>query len=141
MKHILLTAIFAGALMTGATWAASDDEFELEPRVQNGVIFLSGGVGLDEREAMQSVQNQYTLWLSFDKKGNTGHDSDTEVSIRDTRGDVVLETTTDGPWLMVKLPPGRYEVLAWQDSVWGKRNITVSGKGMVRQVVRLHEKG
>lgn len=141
MKQISIAVLFTGALVVSAPLYALEDEVVLEPQTQNGVMFLSGGVGLDERAAMQHLQHQFTLWLSFEKEGITGHDSDTEVTIKDAKGTIVLETQTEGPWLMVKLPPGRYQVMAWKDKAMGKRDIVVSAKGVLRQVVHLSDRG
>ena len=66
--------------------------------------------------------------------------ADTEVVIRDSKGKVILETMAEGPWLMIKLPAGHYRVSARQDDTAGSQLVTVHGKGVTRQVVRLHEK-
>ncbi len=139
-KHRFIAAMIAGSLMASANVPAADEEFLPELRSQNGVIYLSGGVGLDEREAMQAVRNEYSLWLTFAQTGVTAYSSDTEVAIRDSKGALVLEATAEGPWLMIKLPPGRYRVTARQDETSGSHNVTVNVKGVTRQVVRLQEK-
>ncbi len=141
MKRSLFAAFIAGSLVASLNALASEDEeFLLEARNQNGVIYLSGGVGLDERDAMQAVQHQYTLWLSFVQMGDATLSADTEVAIRDAKGKLILEATAEGPWLMVKLPAGRYRVNAQQDDAWGSQTVTVGRKGVTRQAVRLNEK-
>ncbi len=141
MKRSLITAVIAGSLLASINVPASeDDEFLLEPRTQNGVIYLSGGVGLDERDAMQAVQHEYTLWLSFEQKDEAALSADTEVAIRDAKGRLILAATTEGPWLMVKLPAGRYRVSATQEDAWGSKTVAVGSKGVTRHAIRLQDK-
>jgi len=141
MRRRLVAAVMAwSAFASQSAFASEDEEFRLEARSQNGVIFLSGGVGADERDAMLAVQREYTLWLSFEQKGEHDLSSDTEVRIHDARGKVILETVAEGPWLMVKLPAGHYRVTARQDDAEGSRSVTVRGKGTTRQVIQLMTK-
>ena len=141
MKRSLIMAVMACSLVASFNIPASeDDEFLLEPRTQNGVIYLSGGVGMDERDAMQAVQHEYTLWLSFEQKDEAALSADTEVAIRDTKGRLILEATAEGPWLMVKLPVGRYRVTAKQDDAWGSQTVAVRSKGVTRHAIRLQDK-
>jgi len=79
--------------------------------VQNGVAYITGGVGSDEADAVRSVANQYSLRLTF--VTSRGHFlSDVDVEIVGPSGASVLETRTLGPYLYVSLPPGRYQVAA-----------------------------
>jgi len=83
------------------------------PQVQTyaGIPYLSGGIGLDEREALRSLANEYNLYLSFAlKKGN--YLSDVEVLIADNRGMTVLAAVSQGPWFFTKLPVGTYRIRA-----------------------------
>lgn len=84
---------------------------QLEPKSDKGITYLSGGIGVDERDALRARAIDYNLRLSFAEK--TGHYlSDVEVVIRDATGTTVLEAVSQGPWFFVKLPVGRYTVMA-----------------------------
>ncbi len=83
------------------------------PQVQTyaGIPYLSGGIGLDEREALRSLAKEYNLRLSFVlNKGN--YLSDIEVLIADDRGTTVLAAVSQGPWFFTKLPAGTYHIRA-----------------------------
>jgi hypothetical protein len=141
MKRRFITAVLAGSLWASCNvWASDDDEIFLQRRTQNGVTYLSGGVGADERDAMQSVQHEYTLWLSFEHEGDPVLSSDTHVAIRDAKGYLVLEAEAEGPWLMVKLPAGRYRVTAKQDDQSGSHIVAVGSKGVTRRAIRFQGK-
>ena len=79
-----------------------------------GAKFMSGGVGLGERQKMLGMAPDYDLKLSFANR--RGHYlSDVNVSVTDEDGKQVLNTVTAGPWLYVSLPPGKYDVKATYD--------------------------
>ena len=76
-----------------------------------GTPFMSGGVGREEREQMAKMAQDYDLKLEFaDRHGE--YLSDVQVSVDDEHGKQILSTTTEGPWLFVDLPQGKYNVKA-----------------------------
>ena len=81
---------------------------------QGNVSYVMGGVGEEHAEAMQAVRRDYPLSLLFIRKGTpkNAYLADIPVTIKDAHGKTVLDTTSDGPFLYVKLPPGRYAVSA-----------------------------
>jgi hypothetical protein len=82
-----------------------------EIKMDRGIMYVSGGIGLDERETLRLVGQDYDLRLSFaEKAGN--YLSDVEVVIKDAGGKTALETVSQGPWFFAKLPEGRYTILA-----------------------------
>jgi len=76
-----------------------------------GIPYLSGGIGLDEREMLRSVEKEYNLHLTFAlTEGN--YLSDVEVLITDTKGRTAVATISQGPWFFTKLPAGTYRIRA-----------------------------
>ncbi len=70
-----------------------------------GARFMSGGVGLEERQQMLKMAPGYDLKLAFaDRRGD--YLSDVVVTVDDAHGKQVLSTTTAGPWLYISRPPG-----------------------------------
>ena len=99
----------AGLLFVLGSRGNVDSLISEGPQVQTyaGIPYLSGGIGLDEREALRSLANEYNMYLSFAlKKGN--YLSDVEVLIADNRGMTVLAAVSQGPWFFAKLPAGTY---------------------------------
>ena len=75
------------------------------------VPYLSGGIGLDERETLRSLGREYNLHLNFAlAQGN--YVSDVEVQISDAAGRTVVEAISQGPWFFIKLPAGTYHIRA-----------------------------
>lgn len=75
------------------------------------VQFASGGVGVGEREAMMQMAENFNLKLVFaDSEGH--YLAGTHVMIRKPGGETLLTTTATGPWMLVHLPAGSYEVVS-----------------------------
>ena len=108
-----VTIGLAGLLFVLGSRGNADSLIPEGPQVQTyaGIPYLSGGIGLDEREALRSLANEYNLYLSFAlKKGN--YLSDVEVLIANNRGMTVLAAVSQGPWFFTKLPVGTYRIRA-----------------------------
>ncbi len=94
-------ALSARTLISGIDTATSPE----------GTAFMSGGVGMEERQKMIAMARGYDLKLAFaDRRGEFL--SDVQVTIDDKDGKQVLSTTTKGPWLYAELPQGKYDIKA-----------------------------
>lgn len=84
---------------------------EIEAKNYGGIAYMSGGIGLDEREQMERMGEGYNLKLIFAvQQGNFV--SDVQVTITDGSGKTLLAAVSDGPWLFAKLPAGAYTIAA-----------------------------
>lgn len=83
---------------------------DLSPETQNGIRFLSGGIGMEERNAMQVEGKEYNLRLSFSLKGGA-YLADVNVAI-DSGKKPLVEADSGGPLFYAKLPPGKYRIAA-----------------------------
>lgn len=85
----------------------------VQPQTANGVTYLCGGIGADEANYMkQTAARDYDLMMTFAAR-NGNYLADVDVSISDARGNEVLQTTCDGPIMLVDLPrSGNYRVRA-----------------------------
>jgi hypothetical protein len=77
-----------------------------------GWAFVEGGVGASETQSMESERASYSLWVMTAARTSGAHLADAEVTILNEKGERVFERRIDGPWLMIDLPLGRYEVRA-----------------------------
>ncbi len=97
----------------------------VEPQTQGEVSFVSGGVGGEERHALQALRSEYNLSLLFSVKGSGEYLSDVNVRIEDAKGGIYLETVSDGPILYAKLKPGKYHVSAAQNGYEIYKKVTL----------------
>jgi len=107
-----------GFLLTIFILSISSGEEEFVKRGSDrGISFLSGGVGLREREILKEMGKDYSLKMIFsNKKGE--YLSDVVVKILDQDEKTILTTVSNGPWLFIDLPSGAYHLEA---SVRGDR--------------------
>jgi len=84
------------------------------PRVRsvNGIPFTSGGIGINEREALQAAAGTYNLRLMFSEAGSHALLADIQVRIFTPAGKMLLDVRSEGPLLFVRLPPGHYRIEA-----------------------------
>ena len=76
-----------------------------------GIPYVSGGIGLDEREALSATASEYNMKIVFAlKEGN--YLADASVLIKNALGRTVLDAVSDGPWFYARLPAGQYAVTA-----------------------------
>jgi len=94
-----------------------------------GTAYRSGGIGSDEREVLQTFEYQYSLKLVFSLQ-NGVYMAQVPVVIRDWAGKVLLQATSRGPWLYVRLPAGKYSIEAWNGEDKKTRTIRVGTSGL-----------
>ena len=81
-------------------------------QTQGRVAYISGGISSDEADAMKAAAVSYPLSLELAVAGQqrSPYIADARVEIRDQQGNAVLDTTTEGPFLLVRLPSGTYKL-------------------------------
>lgn len=80
-------------------------------KTSQGRGFISGGIGEDERAQIDSLKNGYNLSLVTAMPSGEYLAAATVV-IHNSKGRV-LNTVMTGPWLLVDLAPGAYQVTAY----------------------------
>jgi hypothetical protein len=129
MKMKVMPVFFAILCITVTVWA---QEPVLQPRTEGGVTFISGGVGMEEREALKKVEGDYNLRLLFASRGGELV-ADVKVTILDATGKTVLETVSGGPRFLAKLEPGRYRITAVNNGTPITRTVRISPKRAASQ--------
>lgn len=71
------------------------------------LITWSSGVGIDNREVAPTTGTKLVL---LTEQGQFL--ADVHVTVKDNEDRVVVDTVTEGPWLIMNLPHGTYNVLA-----------------------------
>ncbi|WP_063778401.1 hypothetical protein [Cupriavidus basilensis] len=98
----------------------------------SGVAYLSGGIGEDEAAAFRAAAPAYSLRLTFTgKRGEFLADVDTRIYKPD--GKQIFRAISDGPFMYIKLPAGKYRVVATANGIERKTEVTIPSKGGVAQ--------
>ena len=102
----------------------------------NGIVqYISGGVSDDDMPVIKAEENNYNLKMLFAAGGE--YLANIRVDIKDARNMDVLNATIDGPVLLVRMPPGRYNVIAkTEDGTTLTRAVQVSARHLSSYVVR-----
>ncbi|WP_116137055.1 carboxypeptidase-like regulatory domain-containing protein [Trinickia diaoshuihuensis] len=98
---------------------------------QGDISYVSGGVGSDESAALKRAEHQWPLALRFTGPG-ADYLADVHVRIVGPHDADVLKADARGPYMLVKLPPGRYTVHARYKDDDETREVTVGKKAGAR---------
>ena len=99
----------------------------LAPLAAHAVCYVSGGVGVENRDEMKAVANQYNLHIVFSQNETGAYLADVPVSIRNSAGEEILNIVSQGPWLYARLPEGAYTVIAGHDGDHQRRQVEIAG--------------
>ena len=99
------------ALWSGVAAAQNYPSAAAQPAAQGDVSYVSGGVGEEQQQRMQSLAREgYTLKLVFAEQGTGAYVADVRVVVNDASGRTVLDAVANGPAFFAKLPDGDYRV-------------------------------
>jgi|SRR5579871_2765437 len=130
---VRLSFITIGAYATSGF--AQDEGSSLPPvQSQDQTQYLTGGVGEDESKAILQAASSWPLTLELSRVATPRAEyiSDVQITIKDKSGKTVLDMTAEGPYVLVKLPPGKYSLDAAFESKTLHRNITLQKGGSKR---------
>jgi hypothetical protein len=123
--NVIRTFMAVGLLQALSAFAA--DLSALPPaQTQNGITYITGGVGKPESTAMKAEGGRHDLMLIFANR-RSEFLANVKVSIADRNHETVLDIVS-GPILLVDLPAGRYTVRADVDGTLLTKTIDVSGR-------------
>lgn len=142
MKHLnafVLPIAAIGLLMLPVTMQAAsldpvdNSGVQVQRQDQNGVTYLSGGIGEDEAKAIQQATG-YNLHMTFSVGVEGKYVPDVDVVVQKAQGQTVLTLSQAGPLVYVQLPPGKYTVVATRNGE-ERRDTTDVGSGAARNLV------
>jgi hypothetical protein len=114
VKKIVIAIGGLLALVFGLVPLSFSSQLSLSPLEENpltGIPYLSGGVGLAERETLRAMGTEDKLKLIVAlNRGNSL--SEVDVRVTDAAGHKILPVISQGPWFFTRLPAGQYTVMA-----------------------------
>jgi hypothetical protein len=122
-----LAAILGAAALACGAQESGGPAARLTPQASGGISYLTGGVSLEERDAIREQANEYNLWIWLARTGSGYFLADVKVDIEDARGRPVLDTVTTGPWLLARVPAGRYTIHTDQSDAATTVNVGTTG--------------
>lgn len=146
VKHILAAAIVfvLASIVSSPGFAQAGSDSSSIPAAlppvqsQGQTEYLTGGIGADESDAILQEARTWPLVLELTQNGPTraAYISDVRVTIKDGSGTMILDTVTEGPFLLVRLVPGKYSIDASYESKTLHRDVSI-GKGGSNKIMLL----
>jgi len=126
LKSRLLAFSMAAIFLGSASLVSAAGSTDSVVQTAANVSYVSGGVGTESLDQLGAMSSQFNLKLVFALKSGE-YLSGVQVAITDAKGKSMLDTTSEGPWLMTKLPAGNYRVVATVAGKAEKRQVAVGG--------------
>ncbi len=83
------------------------------PQRVGDIRYVTGGIGVDAAEAMRRLRGEYPMSFTFALRDAGRNQFVSGVFVRiSRRGTPILELATEGPYLLVDLPPDSYHITA-----------------------------
>ena len=130
MKDSKCTAAAVALLLASATLvpiAYTADEEAV--RSSGGVSYVSGGVGTASTDRLSALAKDFNLKLVFALKSGD-FVSGVDVTIADAAGKTLVNTKSEGPWFLTRLPAGNFKIAATFDGKTESRTIAVGAEKM-----------
>jgi hypothetical protein len=136
MKTQALALFSAAAVLAAAGAVAQTAALPPEQRVGD-IAFVTGGVGDDESTVFKLAAPAYPLTVELvrNQGGRNEYTNGAQVQITKRSGDVVLSTRAEGPFMLVRLPPGDYRVEATLNGRTLAKDVSVTGNGSARAML------
>ena len=126
-SNLRMAAIGMLAAMTvsGTALAADYDGYVRLPEVQQSgdITFITGGIGDEERAALEAVKSEYNLHL-MSAHTSGSFEGDTLLTIYDNGNNEILSAHI-GPIFYAKLPAGSYMLVATNGDQMRKQRVSV----------------
>ena len=126
LKSRLLMFSMAAVFLGSASLASAEGSTDSVVQTAGNVSYVSGGVGTESLDQLGAMSSQFNLKLVFALKSGE-YLSGVQVAITDAKGKSMLDTTSEGPWFMTRLPVGNYQVVATVAGKAEKRQVAVDG--------------
>ncbi len=128
MKRLNLATMAAALLLAGSTLGplalAADTE---SVQQSGGISYVSGGVGADSTARMNSLAKDFNLKLVFALKSGD-YVSEVAIAIVDAAGKQLLDTKSEGPLFLTRLPRGSFKIAATFGGRTETRTVAISAE-------------
>jgi hypothetical protein len=112
---------------------------DIKVHKQSGIQYVSGGKDEAERKEMQRIANKYPMQLMFTQEGKSEGVSGVQVTVKDMKGEHVIEAVSEGPFFYFNPPSGRWTMDATVDGETVTRTVDLIGRRYI--VLEFHFKG
>ena len=100
-----------------------------DTQYSQGISYVSGGVGEEESQAILSEAKRWPLLLELSQleNGRGVWIFGAKIKILNSQNQVIFDAQADGPYILINLNAGQYQVEASYQGVVLKRSINIQG--------------
>ena len=109
-----------------------------EAKIAQGIEYISGGIGSEESDALLALGKKWPLVLEFsqDHPQRPLWVADVTVKIFDQKKKLVFEALSEGPIMLLKMGPGKYDAeYSFEGKVLKRTLVLEEGKFQKQSVV------
>ena len=98
-----------------------------DTQYSQGISYISGGVGEEESQAILAEAKQWPLLLELSQleNGRGVWIFGAKIKILNAKNQVVFDAQADGPYILINLPIGQYQIEASYQGVVQKRLLSL----------------
>lgn len=95
----------------------------------DGVSYITGGVGEGETASILSESKQWPLMLEMSQieNGRGVWIFGAKIKIVNSKKQTIFDAQADGPYMLINLEPGDYQIQATYQDVEQKRSVSIKG--------------
>lgn len=103
-----------------------------ETQHSDGVSYITGGVGEGETASILAEAKQWPLMLEMSQieNGRGVWIFGAKIKIVNSRKQIIFDAQADGPYMLVNLEPGDYQIQANYQDVEQKRSVSIKADSM-----------
>jgi hypothetical protein len=92
-----------------------------------GIAYVSGGVGAEESQAILDEAKQWPLLLELSQleRGRGVWIFGTTIQILNAQNQIIFDAQANGPFILINLPVGNYQIAAIYQGVTQNKSVTV----------------
>lgn len=129
----------ARLILSAACLTFSSMVFAQIPDTQysQGISYISGGVGEEESQAILTESKQWPLLLELSQleNGRGVWIFGAKIKILNTMNQVIFDAQADGPYILINLTAGQYQIEAsYQESIQ-KKSVLIQGSGLQKLAI------
>lgn len=98
-----------------------------DTQYSQGISYISGGVGEEESQAILAEAKQWPLLLELSQleNGRGVWIFGAKIKILNSQNQVIFDAQADGPYILINLTAGQYQIEASYQGVVQKRSVNV----------------
>ncbi|QWE22203.1 carboxypeptidase regulatory-like domain-containing protein [Polynucleobacter sp. AP-Jannik-300A-C4] len=108
-----------------------------DTQYSQGISYISGGVGEEESQAILTESKQWPLLLELSQleNGRGVWIFGAKIKILNTMNQVIFDAQADGPYILINLTAGQYQIEASYQGSIQKKSVLIQGSGLQKLAI------